>query len=224
MNSEYKPQSETSVSVVSFENEAIERLFLDEIHTSYTELRQLLPKLPSRLKVIFGTNYDYGEDGVTGSAVSSDEMKIGIDERIEDRTRQHTKIHSLVFHEGYHMAQEFQLASQFSAVESAIYEGCATIFEREYTESTPKWADYSKEDPATLQRWYDIMKDISAEQYFEESGETWQKWAFYDPETDESWRIYKVGTWIVEDILRKKNLDIIDLSPMTAKEILALRA
>lgn len=224
MNSEYKPQSETSVSVVSFENEAIERLFLDEIHTSYTELRQLLPKLPSRLKVIFGTNYDYGEDGVTGSAVSSDEMKIGIDERIEDRTRQHTKIHSLVFHEGYHMAQEFHLASQFSAVESAIYEGCATIFEREYTESTPKWADYSKEDPATLQRWYDIMKDISAEQYFEPSGETWQKWAFYDPETDESWRIYKVGTWIVEDILRKKNLDIIDLSPMTAKEILALRA
>lgn len=223
MNSKHEHQSELSVSVAAFENEAVERLFLDEIHTAYTELRQLLPKLPSKLKVIFGTNYDYGEDGITGSAVSSDEMKIGIDESIEDRTRQHAKIRSLVFHEGYHIAQEFHLASQFSALESAIYEGCATIFEREYAGSTPKWGDYSKEDTSTLQRWRDAMKDISAEQYFEPSGETWKKWAFYDPETDESWRIYKVGTWLVENILKENDLDIVDLNSMTASEILALR-
>lgn len=222
MNSKHEHQSELSVSVTAFENEAVERLFLDEIHTAYAELRQLLPKLPSKLKVIFGTNYDYGEDGVTGSAISSNEMKIGIDESIEDRTKQHAKIRSLVFHEGYHIAQEFHLASQSSALESAIYEGCATIFEREYAGSTPKWGDYSKEDTATLQRWCNAMKDISAEQYFEPSGETWKKWAFYDPETDESWRVYKVGTWLVENILKENDLDIVDLNSMTASEILAL--
>ena len=223
MDSKHEHQSELSISVSAFENEPVERLFLDEIHAAYTELRQLLSKLPNQLKVTFGTNYDYGEDGVTGSAVSSDEMKIGIDKSVEDRTRQHAKIRSLVFHEGYHMAQEFHLASQFSAVESAVYEGCATIFEREYAGSTPKWGDYSKEDTDTLQRWYDAMKNISAEQYFEPSGETWKKWAFYDPETDESWRVYKVGTWLVENILKENDLDIVDLSSMTASEILALR-
>lgn len=224
MNSKHEHKPELLVSVATFENESVERLFIDEIHAAYSELKQLLPKLPNQLKVIFGTNYDYGEDGVTGSAVSSDEMKIGIDESAEDRTKQHAKIRSLVFHEGYHMSQGFHLGSQFSALESAIYEGCATVFEREYTGSTPKWGDYSKEDIATLQRWYDVMKDISAEQYFEPSGETWKKWAFYDPETDESWRVYKVGTWLVENILKENDLDIVNLNSMTASEILALRA
>ncbi|OGL23174.1 hypothetical protein A2791_05865 [Candidatus Saccharibacteria bacterium RIFCSPHIGHO2_01_FULL_46_30] len=220
MNSNNNLRSDTLTTVASFENEPIERLFLDEINASYAELRLLLPSLPNQLRVIFGTNYDYGEDGVTGSAVSADVIKIGIDSSVVDRTKQYEKIRSLVFHEGYHLAQNFHLGSQFSAVESAIYEGCATIFERDYADSTPKWANYSKEDTATLWRWYEAMKDISAEQYFEPSGETWKKWAFYDAETNESWRVYKVGTWLVEDILKKNDLDIIDLSSMTASDIL----
>lgn len=220
MDDKQESYPNTSISVIDFENEPIERLFLDEIDASYKQLRQLLPSLPSKLRVTFGTNYDYGEDGVTGSAIAANEVKIGIDKSVEDRTKQHAKIHSLVFHEGYHLAQNFHLGSRFSALESAIYEGCATIFERDYTESTPEWGDYSKENIATLQRWYDTMKDISAEQYFEPSGETWRKWAFYDSETNESWRIYKVGTWLVEDVLKKNDLDIIDLSSMTANDIL----
>lgn len=220
MTSEQELQPETSITVLHFEDEAVERPFLDEIQQSYTELRQLLPSLPRQLTITFGTNYDYGEDGITGSAIAADQMKIGIDKRIKDRAKQHAKIRPLVFHEGYHMAQDFHLGSQFSALESAIYEGCATIFERDYAKSTPKWADYSKEDTATLERWYNAMKDITAEQYFEPSGETWRKWAFYDPETDESWRVYKVGTWLVEDALKRTDLDILELSSMTAREIL----
>lgn len=221
MSNRQESHPDMSVSVIDFENESIERLFLDEINESYGQLRQLIPSLPNQLKIVFGTNYDYGEDGVTGSAVAANEIKLGIDSRVEDRTRQHAKIHPLIFHEGYHLAQGFHLGSQFSALESAIYEGCATIFERNYAGSTPRWGDYSKEDPATLRRWYDAMKDISAEQYFEPSGETWKKWAFYDPETNESWRVYKVGTWLVEGILEKNNLDIIDLSSKTANDILS---
>jgi len=221
MNNAQELQSETLLSVIAFENESIERFFLDEINTAYADLRQLLPRLPSQLRVMLGTNYDYGEDGVTGSAVSANEMKIGIDSSAQDRSKQHERIRPIVFHEGYHMAQGFHLGSRFSALESAIYEGCATIFERDYAGSTPKWADYSKEDTATLQRWYEAMKGISAEQYFEPSGETWRKWAFYDPEADESWRVYKVGVWLVEGALKSSNLDIMQLNSMTASEILS---
>jgi uncharacterized protein YjaZ len=210
-----------SISVVKFEDESTEEAFLAEINKSYLELQKLLPTLPKTLNVIFGTNYDYGKDGVTGSAISADSIKVGINNRATDSTKQHAKIHSLIFHEGYHVAQGFHLGYQFSALDSAIYEGCATLFERDYAGSNPKWADYSEEDESTLRRWFEEIQNISAEQYFEPSGKTWQKWAFYDSETGESWRIYKVGTWLVEKILKDNRLSILDLNSKTAEEILS---
>lgn len=220
MNHEQEP-SQTSIVVSNFENESIERDFLNDIQNAYLELRELLPSLPAQLQVEFGTNYDYGSDRVTGSAIGPDAIKIGIDAKAEDRERQHARIRSLVFHEGFHIAQGFHLGGQFSALESAVYEGCATIFEREYTGSTPGWGNYSDVDEATLQRWFTEMQQITAEEYFEPTGETWRKWAFYDPETGEGWRVYKVGTWLVDKILAQEDRDIIDLHSTTATELLA---
>lgn len=168
----------------------------------------------------FGTNYDYGESGVTGSAISIDSIKIGINPDVQNRTKQHAKVRSIVFHEGYHVAQGFHLGQEFSVLESAVYEGCATVFERDYAQSSPKWGDYREEGEEKLRQWYDAMRLIAAEQYFEPSGETWRKWAFYDPETDESWRVYKVGTWIVDDVMSKSGLSHIELNGMTAGQIL----
>lgn len=212
----------SSISVAAFENELIEKDFLSEINKSYNELKELLPTLPQLLRVYFGTNYDYGESGVTGSAISADSIKIGIDPTVEDRSKQHTKMHSIVFHEGYHVSQGFHLGQEFSALESAVHEGCATVFERDYAQSSPKWGDYQKEGEEKLRQWYEAMKPITAEQYFEPTSETWRKWAFYDPETDESWRVYKVGTWIVDEVMRRNKLSSIDLNNMSAKEILEI--
>jgi len=210
-----------SIASIIFENETIEAPFLKDIDESYGELRTLLPTLPEKVHIIFGTNYDYGDDGVTGSAVSPDAIQVGIDGQATDRARQHNSIRPLIFHEGYHMAQGFHLGSTYSALESAIYEGCATIFERDVAGSTPRWANYSKEGEATLQRWLDEISKISAEQYFEPTGETWRKWAFYDPDTDESWRIYKVGTWLVEKVTAQENKTIIELNSKTSEEIMS---
>lgn len=222
MNSEH-PSSECGfVSVVAFENELIEKDFLSEISKSYDELKKFLPELPQSLKVYFGTNYDYGESGVTGSAISADSIKIGIDPNAEDRAKQHDKVRSIVFHEGYHISHGFHLGREFSALESAVYEGCATVFERDYAQSSPKWADYQKEGSEKLHQWYEAMKHITTEQYFEPTGETWRKWAFYDPETEESWRVYKVGTWIIDEVMDKNELSPIDLNSMSAEEILAI--
>jgi uncharacterized protein YjaZ len=222
MSIEKPPASPDSVVVAVFENASIEQDFLGEIAKSYDELRGFLPKLPKTMKLYFGTNYDYGESGVTGSAVGVDAIKIGIDPNVESREKQHNKIRSIVFHEGYHVSQGFYLGREFSALESAVYEGCATVFERDYAGSTPKWGDYLKEGKEKLLEWYDSMKSITAEQYFEPSGETWNKWAFYDPETDESWRVYKVGTWIVDDVMKKTGLTVVELNDMTAEQILKL--
>lgn len=221
MTTEYENTELKSIKVESFENELIETSFLNEIDTSYQELKTLLPSLPPTLRIAFGTNYDYGEDGVTGSSLAADKIHVGINPETEDRSNQLAKIRSLIFHEGYHVAHGFHLeAPHSSALESAIYEGCATIFERDYAGSSPKWGDYIKEDEATLHRWYEEMKTITAEQYFEPTGETWRKWAFYDATTDESWRVYKVGTWLVDTILKSRDVSIIELNAKTAEEIL----
>lgn len=221
MNNEQLPLWGESIIVAAFENEPIEQAFLGDINTSYNELKVLLPTLPETLKVYFGTYYDYGEDGVTGSALGVDSISIGINPEVEDREKQHDKIRSLVFHEGYHVSQGFHLERQFSALEAAVYEGCATVFERDYAHSSPKWGEYEKEGEDKLRQWYEAMSSITAEEYFESSGETWRKWAFYDPETDESWRVYKVGTWIVDEVMGKNKLSAVDLNHMTAEQILA---
>jgi uncharacterized protein YjaZ len=221
MINEYAESSQMTISVVSFENQAIETVFLYTINTSYNELKKLIPNLPNNLKLTFGTSYDYGEDGVTGSAIAADLIQIGINPEVDDRSKQFAKIRSLIFHEGFHLAQGFYLdGRQFSAVESAVYEGCATIFERDFAGSNPAWGDYASEDEQTLRRWYEEMKTISAEQYFEPSGNTWRKWAFYDAETGEGWRIYKVGAWLVDSVLKKEDMNVMDLSSKTANEIL----
>jgi uncharacterized protein YjaZ len=222
MANEYEIGIPKSINIIGFEHEPIDNLFIHDIAVAYDELKSLLPSLPDRMNIIFGSNYDYGEDGVTGSAISNDTIKVGIRPDVDDRTKQFSKIRSLVFHEGFHIAQGFHLESRFSALESAIYEGCATVFEREYAHSAPKWADYSKESIPTLLRWRDEMKGITAEQYSEPTGETWKKWAFYDPETDESWRIYKVGTWLMDTILKDTGSDITEFSTKNANEILGI--
>jgi hypothetical protein len=220
MDNKLESVPNSSVNVASFENEDVNLLFLPKIIETYDSLKALLPHLPKTINITFGTNYPYGDDGVTGSALSKDSMKIGTRIDHEDRTGQISRIKSVIFHEGYHIGQGFYNSDPCSAIEAAIYEGCATIFEREYANSNPEWGDYSMHSEETLLAWLKEMKTITADQYFEPSGETWRKWAFYDPETNESWRVYRVGTWIVENVIRKTKLEVIELNSMSAIEIL----
>lgn len=219
MFNERDPKPVNSINVLSFENEAVEGLFLPAIKGSYDELRVLLPHLPATMNIEFGTNYDYGDDGVTGSALSPTSMKIGIRIDQEDRTAQFARIGAVVKHEGYHIGQGFYNADPCSALEAAVYEGCATIFERDYLGTNPQWADYSMHDDKTMRQWLDQIKTVTAEQYFEPSGETWRRWAFYDKETDASWRIYKTGTWLVEAVMRKTGLNALELNRLSAHDI-----
>lgn len=220
MSFEKKSANNETIKVLNYENQAVNDLFLPKIKESYEELRLLLPHLPDTMNIEFGTNYDYGEDGVTGSALSSNSMKIGIRIDQEDRASQFARIGTVVKHEGYHIGQGFYNSDPCSALEAAIYEGCASVFERDYLGSEPRWADYSMHDEKTLQSWLDEIKIITADQYFEPSGETWRKWAFYDPDTDASWRIYKTGTWVVENVMRKSGLNAIELNRLSADEIM----
>jgi hypothetical protein len=220
MSAEKKSGNHETINVLSFEDQEVNSLFLPKIKESYDELKALLPRLPETMNIEFGTNYDYGEDGVTGSALSSNSMKIGIRLDQENRASQFAKIRPTVMHEGYHIGQGFYNTKPCSALEAAIYEGCATVFERDFLDSKPRWADYSMHDEETLRHWLDEIRTITADQYFEPNGETWRKWAFYDAETDASWRIYKTGTWLVDAVIQKTELNAIELNSLSADEIM----
>lgn len=220
MPEEKKSVRYENIKVLSFEDQTVNSLFLPKIKESYDEVRALLPHLPETMNIEFGTNYDYGDDGVTGSALSANSMKIGIRINQEDRSSQFARIGPVVKHEGYHIGQGFYNTEPCSALEAAVYEGCATVFERDYLGSEPKYADYSMYDEETLQYWLSEIKTITADQYFEPSGETWRKWAFYDAETNSSWRIYKTGTWLVENLMRRTGLNAIELNSLSADEIM----
>ncbi len=220
MPEEKKSVRYENIKVLSFEDQTVNSLFLPKIKESYNEVRALLPHLPETMNIEFGTNYDYGDDGVTGSALSANSMKIGIRINQEDRSSQFARIGPVVKHEGYHIGQGFYNTEPCSALEAAVYEGCATVFERDYLGSEPKYADYSMYDEETLQYWLSEIKTITTDQYFEPSGETWRKWAFYDAETNSSWRIYKTGTWLVENLMRRTGLNAIELNSLSADKIM----
>lgn len=101
-----------------------------------------------------------------------------------------------------------------------MYEGSAIAFEREYAKNDAAYGDYSTHTDEQLQGWLNEIKSVGT-RYFEDE-ETWQRWAFYHPEYDQKWIVYKVGSWLVDRILSTNNLDILDLKDKTAQEIVAL--
>lgn len=219
MYRETEPHLSSQINVLSYEDGGINKLFEPLIMSAYEEARYLLPKLPQVINIEFGTNYPYGEDGVTGSALSPDSMKIGIRIDQDDRTSQYRKVKQVVMHEAYHIGQGFYNSKPCSALEAAIYEGCASVFEKEYLSIAAKWTNYAQHTDEELFGWLEQIKNINADQYFESSGETWRKWAFFDPDTGESWRIYKTGTWLIEKIIAKNDVNSLELNDLNAEQI-----
>lgn len=207
------------VEIIGWKNREVEELFVDAINNSLTSLRTILPSLPKIIKVRFDEGRFSEGVGVTGCANAHDEMTIRINKDFADRESQKLEIKPLVFHEGYHMADEFTYTDgKFSGIEATVAEGKAVAFEMKHAGSTPHYANWQDEQEK-IQGWYEQLRDITADQYFEESGKTWQKWAFWDDETQESSRVYKVGTWMIEQVLVARNLNIVELCGLPAQRI-----
>ncbi|MCA9336133.1 hypothetical protein KC967_04520 [Candidatus Saccharibacteria bacterium] len=209
-----------SVEIIEWKNREVEEQFVDAITSSFVSLREILPLLPEPIQIYFDERRFAKDVGATGYANTHDQMAVCINKDFTDRELQRREIKPLVFHEGYHMADKFTYADgKFSGIESAIAEGKAVVFEMRYADSTPHYANWQDEQEK-IQGWYEALRNITADQYFEESGETWQKWAFWDDETQEASRVYKVGTWMIEQVLAARGLDIVELCGVPAQQIL----
>lgn len=186
-------------------------------------VRELLPELSDELQV-----YVYAEDlipetGTGGYAFSPTVLSLAIDNDFKDKDKQLSALIGTIYHESYHLVQGHTgnetKAPVTSALDNAIYEGCATVFEHAYADVEPLWGDYSMHTEEELRQWSEALSRIPIDKWSENQDGVWERWSFYDTEDSQRWKAYKVGTWVVELYLRETGKDIRDLRLMAASDI-----
>jgi len=209
------------IEVIHYSDKATEEALLTEIAAAYEESKTILPNLPDTLQIYFYEDGAIPETGVGAYAYSREIISLSIDPDYENKEMQRQDIRPTIFHEVFHIYQAYTKEDgHYNAIESATYEGMATVFERDYSGKYEPYADYSEYTDDDLIERVKLL-DAVGNNYFEDDA-TWKKWAFYNHEMKERWIVYKVGTWIVDQVLQKNQLSIIDLKDKTAKEVLAL--
>jgi uncharacterized protein YjaZ len=207
------------IEVIHYQNIATEKLLEASISKYYDEVRELLPGLPKTVKIYFG---DYGiipESGVGGYAYSHDTITISIDPDFKDKKKQLKDTRPTIFHEAFHLYQNYTGESgPFTAIDNAIYEGMATVFEREYCGIWQPYGNYRETPEDSLKQWLQDLQQLSLKDF----QNTYSEWKFYHSKLKERWIVYKVGTWITDQVLEKHKLKILDLSDKTATEVLKL--
>lgn len=203
-----------------------EKRSIELINAAYDEARGCMPELPENLKIYYDNWFLIPETGDGGFAYASDILTMSFASDFADPELQASHVRSTVFHELFHLAHghtnQNPTLPYRHALDSAVYEGCASVFERDYTQPKILPGDYSACDEAELQQWADALVEISNNDYCNGDTGLWVKWALYDNETDERWKVYKVGTWIVDRVLRSSGKNVLELRTLTAEQILNL--
>lgn len=205
----------------NYENEP---LVHENVEKYIAEVRQYLPELPKDLKIYLDNQRVIPDTGSGGYAYAPNIFNIGFDTDFHDKEYQQKQFRGMIFHELYHLVQghtEIEpRAKRPTMLHSAIYEGCSTVFEREYTESIPPWGDYSMVSDNTMSMWKEKLAAITEEVVYSDPA-TWRRWAIDGDGTAEGrWPQYRLGTKLVDDYLAKTGKDIVDLRLMQADEIL----
>lgn len=209
------------IDVIQFSDEAFESPFVPLVENAYSEATGLLDKLPEVVDIKFTDNGASEDTGVGGFAVSGNQINLATLKNFRDHAAQRKNLRATVLHESFHIQQGFTFdKSPFTALDSAVYEGCAVVFERKYADNAAKYADYSQNTNEELGRWLDEIRNVGAE-YFEDT-DTWHRWAFYHPDYNQKWIIYKVGTWLVDRLIKEDKIDVLDLKDKSAGEIMEL--
>lgn len=194
--------------------------------TYYDEVRGLMPELPSDLTLWLDNWCLIDETGTGGFAYAANELTLAFDMNFPDKALQRKDLRATIFHESFHLVQghtqESPRATYTTALDNAIYEGCAVVFEREYAGATPLWGLYDQHGSSTLMRWRAELQQIPIETYLDAKTNIWEKWAFYDEVSNERWRLYKAGTWIVDQALRESGKNILELRTLSSTDIIGL--
>lgn len=188
---------------------------------NFIEVKSSLPQLAEEITIRFTDENFIPETGESGYTQNPHTFIVAIDTDYPDKEKQQQHLRETVFHEALHAVQGYTgETGPFSGIESAIYEGMAMAFGREMTGASPLYGDYSTTSPEKLREWFDELKAMTTEQFGANDAEQWRRWAFYDDESGERWRLYKVGAWLLDEYLAETKKTALDLIKVTPKDVL----
>lgn len=166
------------------------------------EVRALLPGLRRRLNLVV-TSGDgvIPETGEVGFAASPEVVNWKVDacRGVADVARQHLR-HTL-FHELHHCVRLIRIPSYYTEdwYDGSVFEGLATVFEREAGWSPPFGA-YPEDE----------IEDWAEELFAQPVDHTFQHWKFQHPD-GRRWISYRVGTWVVDRAVEHSGRSAADL-------------
>jgi hypothetical protein len=189
---------------------------IEAIETGLTETQRLLPTLSNNLNIVVrphieGIIPEYGTGARTWDA---EFIEIWFDKTIPHGAKKTLEsMYQTVFHEGNHAARWNNIDEDYRLLESAVFEGLATVFEREYAGHQPLYAIY--ENDAKMKSWLDEI--ISA-------GSDWDKREalFFNHEDGRRWIGYKTGTWLIDTAIKKSSKSVMELTTMHADDVIQL--
>ena len=207
-------------------NASAQELIKADLAKHTDAVRVLLPELPSHINIWLTDHYVIPETGCGGFAYAPDIITIGYDQTFADKSLQSQSLKGTVFHESYHLVQGHTAidakAHYSSLLDSAVYEGCATVFEREHANSNPLWGEYTQHSSEQLAQWRDGMAAIPYNGDHDTITDISDSWAFFDNTDNQRWKLYKTGVWIVDKALQNTGKTILDLRSLSAQQILDL--
>lgn len=207
---------------ISYSDKSFESAYTVIVENAHDDAAKLLHNLSSDLTIAFVDNGASDQTGVGGFAVSPHRLNIAVHKAFSDSVTQQRNLRAVVFHELFHINQGFTYEqSPFTALQAAVFEGCAVTFEREHGGGEATYADFNEHSDEELADWHEQLQQVGLK-YFEDT-DTWLRWAQYHPELEQKWIIYKVGTWLIKRILSGNNMGILDLQDKSPEEILQLR-
>ena len=141
------------IEIINHLNGSTREKFSLIIVAAYKDANRLLDNLPENIRVNIRGDNASEVTGVGGFTQSRSQIDIAVVENFPDPSLQTINLRGVVFHELFHVQQNFTYdKSPFTAIDSAIYEGCALAFEKNYAGCPAIYSDYSQYSDEQLQK------------------------------------------------------------------------
>ena len=190
-----------------------DRRVIDEIAASTaTEVRQLLPSLPMPIELFVRPGADVmTETGASATVMPPAAVMWTVDPARTGGVQKVARswLRQTLFHEFHHLVRSAS-GSPRSIVERAVFEGMATVFERDFGTIKPPWGDY----PDNVSAWATEVASLP-----DDAPE--RTWLFTHPD-GRRWIGYKVGAYWVDRAAAASGRSAASLVTTPASEVVLL--
>jgi hypothetical protein len=189
-----------------------QRLIEQVARSAIKEVRPLLATLPRKVLLTVRIGSDVIEEtGETADAMPPDAIMWTVDPHrhggVVAITRQWLR--ATLFHELHHLARSAAVQPR-SIVDHAVYEGMATIFERDFAGVQTPWGAY----PKNVNEWADELMRLP-------ENAPRKDWLYSHPD-GRRWIGIKVGAFWVDQASARSSRSAADLCTISTRDLLAL--